>query len=166
MTRLCDSDIAMKNIDSKGIHGKSSITIYYCFASQLHVKIRWQMVKGLRYIHPNMVSMPYRVHGSSIHAHFWSQITARMTLLGVTTSIGVGGLLDTGGDANTVLVASRVLNPSRGPDGPGSVNAVGASNQVLVGKLKVSLLDGPPLALGVLGCRLGARRVSDLALAC
>lgn len=89
-----------------------------------------------------------------------------MALLSVTTSIGVGGLLDTGGDADTVLVASRVLNPSGGPDGPGSINAVRASNQVLVGELKVSLLNSPPFALGVLGCRLGTRRVSNLALAC
>ena len=87
-------------------------------------------------------------------------------LLGVAAAIGVRGLLDTSGNAHTVGVASRVGNASRSPDAPGTVNAVRAGNQIVSSELKVAILLGPALALGVLGSGLGTRGVSNLALAC
>ena len=85
-------------------------------------------------------------------------------LRGVLAAVGVGCLHNTSGNANTVLVASGVINTSRGPDAPGTINAVGASDQVLARELQVAILHCPSLALGVLGSGLSTSGVSDIAL--
>lgn len=89
----------------------------------------------------------------------------RDALLGVVATIGVGGLLHTGGNTDAVLVSSGVLDSGRSPDRPGSVDTVRAGDQVFLRKLKVVVLDSPALALGVLGGGLGASGVSNLSLA-
>lgn len=87
-------------------------------------------------------------------------------LLGVAAAIGVRGLLNASSNAHTVGVASRVGNASRSPDAPGTINAVGAGNQIVSSELEVAILLGPALALGVLGSGLSTSGVSNLALAC
>ena len=87
-------------------------------------------------------------------------------LRGVAAAIGVRGLHDASGNAHTVGVASRVGNAGRSPDAPGTVNAVGAGNQIVSSELEVAILLGPALALGVLGSGLSASGVSNQTLAC
>lgn len=86
------------------------------------------------------------------------------SLLGIVATVGVGSLLNTSSNSNTVLVASRVRNTSGGPDRPGTVNAVGAGNQIVASELKVTILDSPSLTLGVLGSGLSTSGVSNLSL--
>lgn len=88
------------------------------------------------------------------------------SLLGVEAAVGVLGVLDASGDANTVLVTTGVRNASVGPNRPGAVDAVGASEEIVASELKVSVLHGPALALGVLGGGLSTSSVSDDSLAC
>lgn len=85
--------------------------------------------------------------------------------LGVEAAVRVRSFLNSCSNTNTVLVATRVSNSSRCPDGPGTVNAVRTSNQVLASKLEVSLLDSPSLPFRVLGSGLSTGRVADQALA-
>lgn len=86
-------------------------------------------------------------------------------LLGVTAAVGVGGGDDTSRDADTVFVATGVLNTGGGPDAPGTVDAIGAGNQAAAIKLEVAILDGPALTLPVAGSGLSTGGVPDLALA-
>ena len=86
-------------------------------------------------------------------------------LRGVAAAIRVRGLHDTSGNSHTVGVASRVGNASRSPNAPGTVDAVGAGNQVVSCELEVAILQGPALALGVRGAGLSTSGVSNLALA-
>ena len=86
-------------------------------------------------------------------------------LLSVDTAVGLGGDFNPGGNANAVRVASGIVNTGRCPDRPGAVNAVGASKQIIAGELEVSVLDVPPLTLGVLGSTLGTSGISNLSLA-
>lgn len=88
-------------------------------------------------------------------------------LLGVLASIRVLSLLNTSSNTSAVLVAGRVSNTSRSPDAPGTVDAVGAGDQVTAAELEVVLVvDGPAGALRVLGGGLGAGGVADFSLAC
>lgn len=49
--------------------------------------------------------------------------------LRVSAGDGLVALLDTSGDANAVLVATRVGHSSGDPDAVGAANAVGAGNE-------------------------------------
>lgn len=71
-------------------------------------------------------------------------------LRGVSASNGVLGLLNTGSDADAVLVAARVGDASRGPDAVGTIDAVGASDEAVAVKHEVVVfVNGPagPLAV-------------------
>jgi hypothetical protein len=96
-----------------------------------------------------------------------ARASSRSHLLGVKTAVRVGNILNTSSDADAVLVAGGVGNAGISPDAPGTVDAVGAGDQVLAAELEVVLVvDGPTLALGVLRGGLSAGGVADLTLAC
>lgn len=88
-------------------------------------------------------------------------------LLRVLASIRVLRLLHPRSNSNTLLVTSRVGNTRIGPDAPGTVDAVGAGNQITTAELQVVLrVDSPAVVLGVLGGGLGAGGIANLSLAC
>ena len=92
----------------------------------------------------------------------------RTALVGsVRANVGVLADLDTGSNTLTALVVAGLRNTSISPDAPGTLDAVGAGNQVLSTELQVVVrVDGPALAFTVLGGGLSAGGVSDHALAC
>lgn len=87
------------------------------------------------------------------------------SLLSIKTAIGVTVLHHTRGNANTVLIAGRILHTSGRPDTPSTINAVRTSNQIITGELEMAQrVDGPAGALGVLRSGLSTGGVSDYAL--
>ena len=98
---------------------------------------------------------------------YHSIIYKNTNLLGVLATVRVASLLNPSSNTSAVLVSSRVRNISRSPDAPGTVDAVGAGDQVTAAELEVVLVvDGPAGALRVLGSGLGTGGVADLSLAC
>jgi uncharacterized membrane protein YgcG len=80
---------------------------------------------------------------------------------------GVGGLDDAGGDGGAVGVAGGVLDADVGQDAVEVVAEAGGAGEEGVAATKgevAGVVDGPAVALGVLGGGLGARRVLQLAL--
>lgn len=109
----------------------------------------------------------HKQHSKQMTVQQTARPSSRSHLLGVNTAVGVRGLLDTSSDADAVLVAAGIGNTRIGPDAPGTVDAVGAGDQVLAGELEVVLVvDCPAGALGVARCGLSAGGVADLTLAC
>lgn len=67
-------------------------------------------------------------------------------------------------NANAILVATRVSDTRGGPDAVAV--GTGAGDEAGSVELEVAILDGPALALGVLGSGLDTDGVANLALAC